>query len=179
MRAWVVACWTVHSKFCVSASLSLVQSPGTHKKKRKKTLQTYTLVSHIHTVVTQISPEGLPNTVDKNPISYESKCFLDLWDMLARQTMWFKFKSRTELLLYNWGQKNQWKQLDVAAAGTARIHIESVPSSICVWAGLSFTSLITHGAGRLEDLASGALQWHMLTWISLLLAVEEKKKKKK
>lgn len=44
-----------------------------------------------------------------------------------------------------------------------RIHIESVPSSICVWAPLSFTSLITHGAGRLQDLASGALQWHMLT----------------
>lgn len=65
----------------------------------------------------------------------------------------------------------------MAAAGTARIHIESVPSSICVWAGLSFTSLITHGAGRLEDLASGALQWHMLTWFSLLLAVKRKKKR--
>lgn len=59
--------------------------------------------------------------------------------------------------------RSSWMWLVVAAASTACIHIESVPSSIGVWARLSFTSLITHGAGRLEDLASGALRWHMLT----------------
>lgn len=43
----------------------------------------------------------------------------------------------------------------MAAAGTTRIHIESVPSSIRVWAALSLTSLITHGAASIAGLG----QW--------------------
>lgn len=92
-------------KFCASASLSSVHSPGTHKmrepKKKKKTPQTRAFVSHVHSVVTQISPEGLPDPVDKNPILMSQNAFLIYEETLARQTMRFRFEHRAELLLYN------------------------------------------------------------------------------
>lgn len=77
-ESWSCSLLNCTLTFCASASLSLVQSPGTDKKKRKGPTDTF--APHIHTAVTQISPEGLPNAVDKIFLD-ESKCFLDLWDM--------------------------------------------------------------------------------------------------
>lgn len=77
----------------------------------------------------------------------------------------FKFKPRTELLLYNWGQKiNRGSRMWPQRARIASI-LRGAPSSICVWAGLSLADLITHGAGRSQDLAGGVLWWRMLTWL--------------
>lgn len=66
--------------------------------------------------------------------------------------------------------------MGAAGCGVAGMHIESAPSSICVSARLSFTSLITPGVGRSQDLATGALQRHMLTRFSLLPPKKGRKK---
>lgn len=88
-------------KFCVSAFLSLAQPPGTHCVGGwgAQNTQTNTFVQHSHSVVTQISPEGLQSIQILFHMSRNA--FPDLWETLARQTKRFKLEPRTELLLYN------------------------------------------------------------------------------
>lgn len=99
---------------------------------------------------------------------YEKRSFVKLCDLgpSTEQSFYYIIEDK----------KREQKSIEAAGCGMARIHIESAHSSICLQARLSFTSLITQGAGRWQDLATGALQWHMLTSFSLLPAKKGERK---